>query len=153
MSPRLPAAAIAGWLFADLLLAFSIVMLGTQDPPPLPEPTQTPTPTATRQALERRWITVELSVDPNAARKSERAAIDALRRVIRSKPGLKGRKAGIVLTFGAQHSGGESFARSVNKLLPQVDPRLFRDAATRDFQLIGATGGALTLQIYLFYNR
>jgi hypothetical protein len=149
----MPVTAIAGWLFADLLLAFSIVVLGTQDPPPRPEPTQTPTPTATRQALERVWVTVELSVDPNAARKGERAAVDALRRAIQSKPQLKGRKAGIVLAFGAQYSGGESFAHSTNKLLPKVDPKLFKDAATRDFQLIGASGGALTLQIYLFYNR
>ncbi|WP_155340249.1 hypothetical protein [Acrocarpospora corrugata] len=146
--------AIAGWLFADLLLAFSIVVLGTQEPPPLPvvEPTVSPSlnPKPTRLALERRYIKVSLRVDP---RKGSRSAIGALRRAIKSHPELKDRTAGIVLTFGAVVSGGEDFAKSVNKLLPRVDRELFRDVATRDFQLIGGTDGAVELQIYLFFNK
>lgn len=159
MNPRIAVPAIAGWLFADLLLAFSIVVLGTQEAPPRPEPTPTPSltptpsPSRTRQALERKYTKVELSVDPRAARDGDDSAIRALKRAIARHPKLKGRKAGIVLTFGAQHDGGEDFAHDVNKLLPKVDRELFGEARTRDFQIVGGTGGAVILDIYLFYNE
>lgn len=153
MSARLPMAAIAGWLFADLLLAFSIVVLGTQDPPPRPRATSTPTPTPTRLALERQYVEVSLTVDPDTAANGEESAISAIRRAIRDQGArLQGRRAGIVLTFGAQHSGGESFAHNVNDLLDDADGGLFGDVATRDFQLLGASGGAVLLNIYLFYD-
>lgn len=142
--------ALAGWLFADLLLAFSIVVLGTQEPPPRPRATPTPT----RMALERRYVQVSLNVDPDAAARGEESAVEAIRRAILAQgPRLAGRRAGIVLTFGAQHSGGESFAGDVNKLLPRADALLFGDVATRDFQLLGASGGAVLLNIYLFYDH
>jgi hypothetical protein len=147
---RTPVTAIAGWLFADLLLAFSIVVLGTQDPPPHPVSHPTPTP---RQALERRFVKLTLKVDPDDARHGGPAAVNALRRAIRSKPGLQGRKAGIVLTFGAQNNGGEAFAHDVNRLLERADGALFADVATRDFQLLGAGGGEVMLNIYLFYKN
>jgi hypothetical protein len=149
--------AIAGWLFADLLLAFSIVVLGTQDPPPRPlsspSPGATPTPTATRQALERKFVTIQLSVNASQAAHGDGSVVKALRAVVNAEPKLRGRKAGIVLTFGAQHDGGEGFAHNINKLLGQVNSRLFADVATRDLQIVGAGGGALILQIYLFYNE
>lgn len=151
MNLRVSMIALAGWLFADLLLAFSIVVLGTQEPPP--KPVAAPTPTkAPRQALERRYVEIELAVDPDEARSGSGAAVEALRRAIRDEPGLRGRKAGMVLTFGAQHSGGEGFAHDVNALLPRVDRALFADVATRDFQLLGTGGGALMLNIYLFHD-
>lgn len=159
MNPRIAVPAIAGWLFADLLLAFSIVVLGTQEAPPRPEPTPTPSlsptpsPSSTRQALERKYTKVELTVNPRAARNGAPSAIRALRRAIARHPRLHGRKAGIVLTFGAQHDGGERFARAINKLLPKVDRKLFGEARTRDFQIVGGTGGAVILDIYLFYEK
>ncbi|TNY38171.1 hypothetical protein [Thermomonospora catenispora] len=152
---RLPTIALAGWLLADLLLAFSIVVLGTQEPPPRPRASSTPSPTPSRPpALERRYVQVSLNVDPDAAARGEESAVEAIRRAIRAQgPRLAGRRAGIVLTFGAQHSGGESFANDVNKLLPRADDLLFGDVATRDFQLLGASGGAVLLNIYLFYDH
>ncbi|MBE1537598.1 hypothetical protein H4W34_007431 [Actinomadura algeriensis] len=153
MNPRVSMIALAGWLFADLLLAFSIVVLGTQEPPPKPDEPVAPSPTKTpRQALERRYVEIELSVDPDEARSGSAAAVERLRRAIQDEPGLRGRKAGMVLTFGAQHSGGEGFAHDVNALLPRVDRALFADVATRDFQLLGTGGGALMLNIYLFHD-
>ncbi|WP_066364746.1 hypothetical protein [Herbidospora mongoliensis] len=155
MSPRLAIPAIAGWLFADLLLAFAIVVLGTQEPTPVPKavaassPSPSPTPPA-RQALERRYVRLTLTVPRG---RSTKAQVAALRKAVRAEPRLEGRKAGIVLTFGAEHDGGEKFARSVNELLERVDGRLFADVATRDFQLIGASGGAVILQIYLFHAK
>ncbi|MBO3745900.1 hypothetical protein J5X84_07445 [Streptosporangiaceae bacterium NEAU-GS5] len=161
MIPKLATNAIAGWLFADLLLAFSIVVLGTQEPPPVPapaasaEPTPSPTPTPapTRQALQRRFVTVDLAVDANDAQRGGRASIAALKKALSRHPVLRGRTAGIVLTFGAEHSGGEKFAHAVNNLLARADSSLFRNVRTRDFQLIGASNGQLELQIYLFYDE
>ncbi|MFI0487226.1 hypothetical protein [Actinomadura sp. 9N215] len=150
MNLRTSVTAIAGWLFADLLLAFAIVALGTQDPPPRPVARPTPPP---RQALERRFVEVTLSVDSDDAKKGSGSAIQALRRAIRSEPALRGRKAGIVLTFGAQNNGGEAFAHDVNELLKRADGTLFADVATRDFQLLGASGGEVLLNIYLFHKN
>lgn len=147
VNPRL----IAGWLFADLLLAFSIVALGTQDPPPHHKRMVSPTPVSTRQALERSWIGVRLSVDPDAAARGAPSVVEAVRRAIRREPRLAGRKAGIVLTFGAQNSGGSKLAHNVNRLLARVDPKLFGDVVTQDFLLLNTGGGALELHIYLFY--
>jgi hypothetical protein len=151
---RLTLAAIAGWLFADLLLAFAIVMLGTQEPPPRPArtPAPTPSPGRTRLALDRGPVQVELSVNPDAAGRGDASAIESIRRAVRAEPRLRGRRAGIVLTFGAEHSGAEAFANDVNALLERADPRLFGDVATRDMQLIGASGGAVLMSIYLFYD-
>jgi hypothetical protein len=146
--------AIAGWIFADLLLAFSIVVLGTQDPPPRPAVTPTPTPSRpVRLALERSYVEVNFTVDPEAAKRGDQSAINAVRRAIRGKgSALHGRKAGIVLTFGAQLNGGQAFAHNVNKLLPKADGQLFGDVATRDFQLLRTSGGKVQLNIYLFYD-
>lgn len=151
MNLRTSVTAIAGWLFADLLLAFAIVVLGTQEPPPRPVANPSPSPTP-RQALERRFVKVTLAIDPDDARKGSRSAVETLRRAIHAKPVLRGRKAGIVLTFGAQNNGGEAFAHDVNKLLERADGTLFADVATRDFQLLGASGGKVMLNIYLFYK-
>ncbi|HEX6470635.1 MAG TPA: hypothetical protein VF069_16165 [Streptosporangiaceae bacterium] len=153
MNTRLTTTAIAGWLFADLLLAFSTVALGTQDPPPQPAVTPSPTRPA-RLALERRFVEVDLAVDPDAAKRGDRSAVEAIRRAVRKKGDrLAGRKAGIVLTFGAELDGAEAFAHNVNKLLHEVDGQLFpSDLATRDFQLIHTSGGKIRLDIYLFYK-
>jgi hypothetical protein len=154
VNTRLTTTAIAGWLFADLLLAFSTVVLGTQDPPPRP-PAATPSPTKpARLALERDFVEVDLTVDPAAAEKGDQSAIEAVRRAIRKKGDkLQGRKAGIVLTYGAQLDGAEAFAHNVNKLLHQADGQLFpEDLATRDFQLLNTSGGKVRLDIYLFYK-
>ncbi|RKS68905.1 hypothetical protein BZB76_6043 [Actinomadura pelletieri DSM 43383] len=147
---RMPVVAVAGWLFADLLLAFAIVVLGTQDPPP--RPVARPKPPS-RQALERRFVKVELRLDADDAAKGRRSAVEALRRAVQAEPGLRGRKAGIVLTFAAQHNGGEDFAHDVNELLGRADGTLFADVATRDFQLLGASGGEVMLNIYLFHKN
>lgn len=146
MRPGLSTTAIAGWLFADLLLAFSIVMLGTQAPPVPAKQPHVPV----KRALERHYVQVDLTIDPAAARRGDASAVRALRRAVRAEPRLRGRKAGIVLTFAAQYSGGEGLAHAVNALLKRADGRLFASVATRDFQLIGASGGALRLNIYLF---
>ncbi|MCD0447619.1 hypothetical protein LO762_00180 [Actinocorallia sp. API 0066] len=154
MNAKVTVTAVAGWLFADLLLAFAIVVLGTQEPPPLPTaaPTPTPSPTNTRLALERNWVEVALTLDPDDVRAGRTAAVEKVRRALRAKGRLKGRKAGIVLTFGAQHDGGERYAGAVNRLLTRADPDLFSDVQTRDFALLGRSGGEVLLQIYLFYR-
>jgi hypothetical protein len=157
LNAKMTATAVAGWLFADLLLAFSIVALGTQKPPPRPEPAVTPTPTPTRQALEERYVTVDLTLDPASVRRGSEKAAAGLRRALDRRPELRNRKAGIVLTFGAEHDGGEAYARAINKIVKGLDyapaPSLFAQVQTRDFVLTGAGGGAARLQIYLFENK
>jgi len=148
---------VAGWLFADLLLAFAIVTLGTQEPPPRPEPIATPSPTPTKQALEDYYVTVNLSLDPAEVQSGSARAADALRRALDRKTKLRKRKAGIVLTFGAERNGGTDYAQAVNRIVRGLHyspaPELFVEAQTRDFVLIGGDGGAVELQVYLFKNK
>jgi hypothetical protein len=138
-----------------LLLAFSIVVLGTQEPPlrPAIKPASTPITPSARPALERKYVKVQFTVVPSATGKErDRRTIRAIRRAIQEKPKLKGRKAGIVLAFGAQVSGGDRLAHYVNSLLDEADKNLFADIATRDFHHLQAPAGQVELNIYLFYK-
>lgn len=157
---RLPTIAVAGWLFADLLLAFALVMLGTEaslpahgtTPRRTASPSPTPTPTPTRLGLERQWIAVKLSVSPDAAAARRAAAVQAIRRALDKHPELDGRRAGMVITFGAKNGDaaqGEEFAADVNALLRRSDPALFDGVTTRDFHSLSKQTGWVELDIYL----
>lgn len=157
---KLPTVAVAGWLFADLLLAFAVVMLGTEATLPAhgaaprrtASPSPTPTPTPTRLGLERHWVAVKLTVSPDAAAARRPAAVKAIRRALEKHSELDGRRAGMVITFGAKNGDaaqGEEFAADINALLPRSAPALFADATTRDFHSLSKETGWVELDIYL----
>jgi hypothetical protein len=154
--PGMPVAAIAGWLFADLLLAFAVIMLGTQQPPPPRASvtrTPTPSPSSTRTGLERQPVTIEFSVTPDDAANKRQQAVTAIRKALGGDRGkLAGRRAGMVLTFGSNGSpgGGEDFANAINLLLSKADGSLFGDVTTRNFHDLSAPVGSVRLDIYLF---
>lgn len=148
--------AIAGWLFADLLAALVLVLLGTQvtaRPPVEPSPVVFPSPTPPAEpspAIDRRRV--GLSRDPLEA---EVTAFDEkpLRRDLRQEFGdrLAGRRAGLVLTFGAgDGTQGTALAKQVNEALRAAYPAVFRDAVTRDFHDSALPWGRAKVEIYLF---
>lgn len=156
-----PAVAIAGWLFADLLLAFLIITLG-MDAPVEPEPA----PAAGQGAEDAEGaegaeepphglaadpIVVEVSgVSPAQAAAGDEEVVQRLRDSLAGH-GLDGEEAGMVLTFGADGgaAAGEEFAEDVNGLLPEAYPGVFEGAATRTFHSLSGSPGWLRIEIYV----
>lgn len=150
-----PAVAIAGWLFADLLLAFLIITLGLDSRPPAepaPEPVAEETAEPVPHGLDLAPVVVELhGVSPAGAAAGDEEVVEELREAL-AEHDLADREAGMVLTFGANGGAveGERFASDVNDLLPRVHPGVFDDAVTRTFHSLGGSTGWLRIEIYLF---
>ena len=152
----LPAVAIAGWLFADLLLAFLIVTLGmdarpvdeTADPVaaagevPGAEEEEEPVP----HGLELDPVVVELNLAPAQAASGGDDIVESLAEELSE---VADREAGMVLTFGGS-TQGKSFAEDINALLSQAHPHAFEDAVTRAFHDLGKPSGWARIEIYPF---
>lgn len=147
---------LAGWLFADLLLGLTVTMLGAQAPPPVPEagrgtasPTPSPSPCATRIAgVKARPLKLAFRVDPGA---SDGELLAVVRRELRGhRERLTGRRAGMVLTFGAAGGAGDGvhLAKRVNAAARRAYPRVFGTAATRNFHDLAAPRGSISMEIY-----
>ncbi|MFI6630765.1 hypothetical protein ACIBI7_17995 [Nonomuraea fuscirosea] len=152
--------ALAGWLFADLLLGLTIIMLGAQaaepaSPEPSPRPTASPSasPGASKCAARAagvgsRPLKISFRVDP-AARNRE--LVTQVKTALRAhKRRLAGRHAGMVLTFGANGATGQGvqLAGRVNEAARHAYPSIFKAAATRNFHDLAAPGGSISMEIY-----
>jgi hypothetical protein len=133
---------LVGWVFADTLLALSVVFLATQDGT-LPLTTTTdpvveeePVEPVLPPGVDSRYICFRVSTDAAAlgAGPSTRrdAALADIRRQVSdrlSRPDLAGRRAGIVLTFGVSEEPGpgrdraETFNREVLPRFPEAFSR------------------------------
>lgn len=150
---------LAGWLFADLLLGLTIIMLGAQAPPPVPvsplagngtpTPSPSPSPCATRVGgVRSEPVKVAFRVRPGA---DERSLTGQVRRsLLKHKKQLSGRHAGMVLTFGANGAAGNGvhLATRVNKAARKAYPKIFGTAATRNFHDLAAPSGSISMEIY-----
>lgn len=152
----LPAVAIAGWLFADLLLAFLIITLGMDASPVdetadiAPQAQETPGEEGAEEAvphgLELDPVVVELNLAPSLAASGEEDTVESLAEELAE---VADREVGMVLTFGGS-AQGKSFAEDVNALLPQAHPYAFEDAVTRAFHDLGKPSGWARIEIYPF---
>ncbi|WP_327045347.1 hypothetical protein OG320_27125 [Microbispora sp. NBC_01189] len=156
-----PSLLLAGWLFADLLLGLTIIMLGAQAPPPLPakplagkgsaspSASPSPSPCATRAAgVAAKPTKVSFRVNTGA---SDAELLGAVRReLLKHKKRLSGRHAGMVLTFGANGGAGEGvhLATRVNAAAGRAFPGIFQTAATRNFHDLAAPSGSISMEIY-----
>ncbi len=125
-----------GWLFADLLLALTILFLVAntfvQIPPPppvcglppatpipgciTPTPTATPTPTPTPvpPPLNLQPIIVSVTVNHQLLLSGDTGELNRLRTYMETYPGLPGRSAGLVLDFaGAPQDSDNNTALAV----------------------------------------
>ncbi|MEU6743534.1 hypothetical protein [Streptosporangium sandarakinum] len=153
---------LAGWLFADLLLGLTIIMLGAQAPPEPPKasagpeaggatatPAPSPSPCATRVAgVKAEPVKVTFRVSPGADDKALNAQVK--KELLAYRDRLTGRHAGMVLTFGAGSGPGEGarLATRVNAAARKAYPSVFEAAATRDFHDLSAPGGTISMEIY-----
>ncbi|MFZ3499385.1 hypothetical protein ACODT5_40300 [Streptomyces sp. 5.8] len=154
-SGLLSPAAIAGWLFADMLLVFALVALGNQPDlaksrpaaqSAVPSPTVSVKPAGPR-AVEKKGVEVSVSGDPD----DQEALITQIRAVTSTH---EGREAAMVLTFGGggNAAAGQVYAHSVNRLLAAARPEMFTQTTTRDFHNLSGPSGSAELEIY-FYTR
>ncbi|MET7394600.1 hypothetical protein ABZS66_14020 [Dactylosporangium sp. NPDC005572] len=146
LNPRV----LAGWLFADLLAAFVLIVMGSHITAPDPlaaaaspsasasaslpaspsaSPSAAPSPSGPPGGLESEPIAIEL---PNTA------SVETIRQAIVASGKaqlLQGRRAGMVLTFGKGGlATGNAEAHQVNAKLPAVYPDLFGgNTVFRDF--------------------
>lgn len=154
---------LAGWLFADLLLGLTIIMLGAQAPPsrpvvpvagegtgtPTPTPSPTPSPCATRiGGVGAKATKITFRVNPGAD--DGRLAAKVKRELLKHRKHLAGRHAGMVLTFGANGAAGQGvhLATRVNTALRTTYPNIFRTAATRNFHDLAAPSGTISMEVY-----
>ncbi|MEW2352983.1 hypothetical protein [Spirillospora sp. NPDC029432] len=156
MKRRRPSLTIlmAGWLFADMLLALTIVMLGAEAPPkaeasPAGGPSVSKSPCAAQvRGVESRPVSAKFRVSP-AAR--GRTLIAQVKRGLRDETrGFAGKRAGMVLTFGGDGGSGQgvALASRVNTALRAAYPNVFQSSATRNFHDLSASAGSVSMEIY-----
>jgi hypothetical protein len=158
-----------GWLFADLMFALAMAFLVAttvgQPPKPLsataspslsPSRSKTPKPNPSREpVLELRPVELQVTVDWSGLLSNQAAAKNALANAIRRDPRLKGRHAGLVLSFGGA-DGGEGRAIAIANKADEVMRSLgtkgyvFRGTVYRPFLSLHASPATLKLDIYLF---
>jgi len=157
-----------GWLFADLMLAIAMAFLvattvGTTSPPkpPAPSPSASKSPTVKKPqpALDLKYVTINLKIDPAGLLSGSSSAISSIRRQVRGWPGLNSRRAGLVLLFGgdpqdnpASYKQAQNLDMAVWKILQGLGQEnfVFQVAVPRDFVNIGARTTAFEMNIYLF---
>lgn len=169
---------LAGWVFADALLALTIIGLAAGgavhagvDAPraaaavssPSPTPTPVPTVTVTAPApapdpvpsmpagVAQAPVVLEVLVDGSSTD-------DAIRGAVAGAVGdlaAQGRRAAFVLTFGTagDPAAGTALARRVNAQLDAAAPGVFAGSAKRDFwRAVNAQSprpGIVQLELYL----
>ena len=153
-------AGLAGWVFADALLALTIIGLAaggavhpgsgdtgtpaaiaaTTAPTATPTPAPTPTVTVTAPApttlpsvpdgIAQAPVVLEISVDA-VDDESVRATVAGAVQDLAAQ----GRRAAFVLTFGtaSDPGAGTALARRVNAQLDSASPAVFTGSAKRDF--------------------
>lgn len=160
-----------GWLFADLLLALTVIFLvanasGTiahPPTPPTPTPTATliPTPTLvpTPPPLVLHPITLQLTVDPSgllSTPPNPNVIAQAMAQV-KADPQLRGKRAGLVLTFGGASNAApgqgitdaQAFDSEVLTALGKQN-YVFINTVYREFFTLGADPSNFTVDVYVY---
>ncbi|NJP04184.1 MAG: hypothetical protein HC837_00420 [Chloroflexaceae bacterium] len=119
-----------------------------------PTPPRTNDPTLSQQALEFRLVAnVDALLGTDTTQRNREQ--DRLRDAIRQQfAGLRGQRAGIVLTFGLAPTPAEGgrLSREINELLQDTLPDIFGGAVMRDFHNIQgdpALRGTVEMEVYV----
>jgi hypothetical protein len=154
---RLGVIALAGWLFADLLLVLALVSMAdrpdpqaaagrhpkTHSPSPSPTPPPSPTPTGPRSLVR----TPEHFAVKGTGKRS------LVRQIAKATKPWAGRSAAMVLTFGGSESGTR-YAHRVNSYLHEARPDMFdEDTATDDFIRLGRPLNTAEIRLYFYTSH
>ena len=153
----------AGWLFADMLLALSMLFLaantvGIKPPPiPLPTPKVTPTP-KTPPHLEQSYHRFTIIIDPNGLLSGNQNASNDVVRQVKAQHFLQGRTAGLIIVYGgapgdAQIGRAQEIASKVYDILQNLgkhDPTFANVSRYDPLHLLGGDPRIVTIDIFLF---
>ncbi len=101
---------IAGWLFADMLLAMMMIFIvaSTTSVDILPKTKLAPTPTPkVLPRLELNFHRFSINVDPNGLLNDVSGAIADVKSQVKSQAFLKGRSVGLVIVYGGAPSDAD----------------------------------------------
>lgn len=154
--------AIAGWVFADLLLVLFVVGLASAVPeePPKPEPSAAPSPEP--EIVGMRTIPSKATIRFNATELvagggSARAEADDVCKAVRkATTKLRGERAALVLIFGGapEAAPAQRAARAVGKQLTCADGDLFPPGTpSRPFWDGGLDYGEARLEIFSYITE
>ncbi|WP_165985620.1 hypothetical protein [Streptomyces sp. YIM 98790] len=151
---RLGPFALAGWLFADLLLVLTLVALGGQ-PDPLaakkPEETETEDPEPEEPDAPEEPEGPR-SVDRNPVEFSVRGSDngDLRRQIAEATEEWPDREAAFVLTFGGDY-GGNQYAAKVNGLLHAANPKMFAaELAGENYHDLSEPVNTAVVRVYFY---
>lgn len=153
---------LAGWVFADVLLVFFLVGMGSQvahfaEAEPTPTPTvmkPTTSPIVVGMEQEPHVVTIDLISDELLAGSASEER--RLRKEIGEKTAsMEGRQAGMVLIWGfaprSRVEAGIRVAKATSAQLERANPDLFtRGGAQRCLWKTAPYMGKVRLEIYLF---
>lgn len=159
---------LAGWLFADLLLALMVIFMAAQ--PAFPKMSLTPTATAivlatpTPKTLARldpdkhRFV---VHVDRAAFLENDQTAVNAVQQQIAGQRFLQGRSAGLILAFGTALSdctseGAYTVALKVYSLVRHLGQTDATFKNTVDFDPLcdlNTDANQITIDIFLFAQQ
>ncbi|KDN21858.1 hypothetical protein DV20_13085 [Amycolatopsis rifamycinica] len=162
-----------GWIFADTLLVLVVIFLATQtggavQKPPAPRatPTTTATPKPVTRGVDSGFVCFRVTTNPALLTGSPSPQRDEHLKAIErqvgdrlAQPDLKGRRAGVVLSFGVaeQPQVGVARANAFNaEILPRLGAFATRDdhgpVANRAFwggnPKAGKSDGVITVNVY-----
>lgn len=165
---------LAGWLFADMLLALVLVALGSDvdEPPapapapsptlvsaPRPSPTPSPTPTPLPpEGLDPTPREVSVRVTAAGLASGRRQDVEQVHHALQEQladVAAEGRRAAIVLTFGADGTPGvgQQMAVHANGAARTALPDVFGGATFKDYHMISSrNSGTVRFEIYLFHQ-
>ncbi len=162
--------ALSGWLFADLLLALSVIFIAATpvgiQPKPIPTvpPTAIPPaktvviPTPTPVGLEQTKYRLTINVDAAGLLNNDSAAENNFKQQVRNWSVLRGRSAGLVIAYdGAPDASQIGNAQDVDKkiyaLLSELGHEnfVFSRAAYYDpLYVLGNDSNTVSIDVYLF---
>lgn len=148
--------ALAGWVFADLLIVLFIVGLGSATAPEIPDPVavEDPVPKIVGMRQDPEVVAIVYATDDligSGARSDGEARLVCQRIADAARP-LQDQRAALVLIFGGGQDIGvaqESAVRIAGQL-KCADQTLFSGATTRDFWDGALPRGSARLEIFLF---
>ena len=152
---------IAGWLFADMLLAMMMIFIvaSTTSVTILPKKQLTPTPISrTLPRLELKFHRFTVNVDPNGLLNDSSSTIAAVRNQVRSQAFLKGRSVGLVVVYGgapndAYISTALTIAEKVYNILLTLGKQRFafsRASVYDPLYIFGGSQAIVTIDVFLF---
>lgn len=156
---RLGMLALAGWLFADLLLVLALVSMSGQPDPLAAEPSASPSAPEETEEPEEPEEPGESPPEPEQPRSVEQEYVEfgvggggagLVEQIAEATEQWEGRQAAFVMTFGGSQDGTR-YAGQVNAAIHRANPEMFpRGTTTEDFHDLSEPPRTATVRVYFY---